>query len=52
MTFFGIVQEDEETKELFIEIPEELLQKLDWSEGTTLVWTIQEDNQVFISKKE
>ena len=52
MTFYSTVLEDPITKELFIEIPEELIEKLGWSEGTTLVWTIQEDNRVFISKEE
>lgn len=50
MTFYGIVREDEKTKELFIELPEELVKTMNWSENTTLVWTIKANNSIFISE--
>lgn len=44
------VHEDGETKELFIELPPELLGQMGWDFGDTLVWDINGD-EVSVSKK-
>jgi antitoxin component of MazEF toxin-antitoxin module len=43
------IKEDDETKELYIEIPEEIINKLQWSEGTVLNWEVSEDDAITIS---
>jgi len=43
------IKQDDETKELYIEIPEEIFNKLQWSEGTVLLWETNEDDTIKIS---
>lgn len=43
------IKQDDETKELYIEIPEEIINKLHWSEGTVLLWETNEDDTIKIS---
>jgi|13_taG_2_1085334.scaffolds.fasta_scaffold12871_9 antitoxin component of MazEF toxin-antitoxin module len=43
------IQEDATTKELYIEIPEEIIEKLNWGEGTIVNWEVNEDNSIKIS---
>lgn len=43
------IKQDDETKELYIEIPEEIINKLQWSEGTVLLWETNEDDTIKIS---
>ena len=43
------IKQDDETKELYIEIPEEIINKLQWSEGTVLNWEVNKDNTIAIS---
>jgi len=38
----AMVKEDEEG-ELFIELSDELMERMGWTEGTTLVWDIEDD---------
>ena len=49
-TYYSTVKEDPETKELIIELPEELLSKMNWSEDTNLEWFIDENNNVYLSE--
>lgn len=44
------VKEDPETKELLLELPEELLALQDWREGDTLEWTDNGDGTWSLSK--
>jgi len=45
------VQEDPESGELFIEIPQDLLDELGWKIGDDLQWDIV-NNQAILTKKE
>lgn len=38
--------------DLFIEFPEMFLQQMGWSEGDTMVWTVQPDGNIFLTKQE
>ena len=49
-TWTTTVDQDSETGEFFITLPEELLKKLGWTEGTPLIWTVDEQGQVVLSK--
>ncbi len=44
------VQKDNKTDELFLEFPDDLMEKLGWAEGDTLTCLI-EDDRVMLSKK-
>jgi hypothetical protein len=46
------VKEDPDTKDLFLELPPEILSVLKWKEGDTLVWTKNSDSSWSLSKKE
>jgi hypothetical protein len=45
------VQEDPETKELYIQFTDEMLAELGWKEGDTVVWTEQPDKSWVLTKK-
>lgn len=46
------IEEDPETGELFLPLPEEILNILGVKIGDTLVWEIEEDGTTSIKKKE
>jgi hypothetical protein len=48
--YYSTVMEDPSTNELFIELPEELVKLMNWSDNTTLVWTVKANNSIFISE--
>jgi antitoxin component of MazEF toxin-antitoxin module len=50
MIYTSIIQSDE-NGELFIVIPDDLINELDWKEGDTLDWSIDGDT-VILSRKE
>lgn len=41
--YIGKVVEDEETGEMLLEFPIELLNQMGWDEGTLLDWVIEEE---------
>ena len=45
------ILQDDITQDLFIEIPQEILQQLNWGEGTCIDWHIK-DESIIISKVE
>ena len=47
-SFFG----GEIQKEYFLKLPQELLIKLDWSEGDELKFEVQDDSTITISKED
>lgn len=49
MIYTSLVQEDEESGDLILELPPELIDEMKWDENTILDWTI-EDNKVFIKE--
>ena len=51
-TFTVTVEQYDNTKDLYIEIPHYILQYLVWEEGDILDWQIQEDNSIKIVKVE
>ena len=48
--YIGHVVEDEETGEMLLELPTELLGSMGWDEGTLLEWLIEEEN-VYLKEK-
>jgi len=50
MSFLTTVQQYDDSEDLYIEIPDEIIEKLGWEVGDTLNWDIQEDGTVVISK--
>lgn len=49
--YIGHVVEDEETGEMLLEFPVELLSQMGWEEGTLLEWMIEEE-QIVLKEKE
>ena len=47
-----VIQEDPDTGEQFIELPQRLLQQLGWKEGDTLQWIERPDGSWTIKKAE
>lgn len=45
-----ITQEDEETGDLIIPIPQPLLDQLGWKEGTEVDFSVGEDGKLYIKK--
>jgi hypothetical protein len=45
-----IVKEDAEG-ELYIELPDELMEQMGWDEDTELVWTVYDDGKIGLRKK-
>ena len=45
-----IVKQDDEG-ELYIELPQELLDQLGWSIGDDLVWIVEEDGKILLRKR-
>jgi len=46
------IKQDDETKELYVQIPEEIMNKLQWSEGTDLYWEINKDDTIRVVARE
>ncbi len=45
-----IVKEDD-SGELYIELPDELMEQMGWNEDTELVWTVYDDGKIGLRKK-
>lgn len=45
------IQEDPDTKELFLEIPPDVLENLGWKEGDNLNWSDNGDGSWSLTKK-
>jgi len=45
-----IVKEDEHG-ELYIELPDELMEEMGWDENTELVWTVYDDGKIGLRKR-
>ena len=46
------IEQDDETGELLLPLPEQLLAKLGWEAGDTLKWDVQKDGSILLSKVE
>lgn len=46
------VQENKETDEYFIQLPEEILTNLKWNTGDTVIWNDNKDGSFTLTKKE
>lgn len=46
------VQENSETKELYIQLPEDALSQVGWCEGDTIVWEEESEGKMLLTKKE
>jgi hypothetical protein len=51
VTFEVITQEDPNTGDILLPLPNELLERMGWQEGDTLDWQMDEQNRWIISKK-
>jgi antitoxin component of MazEF toxin-antitoxin module len=47
-----ILEEDPETGELIMPIPDDMWKALGWEIGDTLVWEVRPDNTIHLTKKE
>ena len=45
------IEQHDDTKDLYIEIPHYIRQELNWQEGDTLVWEVQSDNSISVRKE-
>lgn len=45
------VQEDDNTKELYLELPSDLLTQMNWKEGDTLTWEELPDGKFSLRKE-
>lgn len=50
--YIGKVVQDEETGELLLEFPIEVIEKMGWDEGTLLDWMIEEEQIVIKEVKD
>lgn len=50
MTKF-VIQEDE-NGELYIQLPDELIEDLGWTEDTELVWVVEDDGKIILRKND
>ena len=51
-TWTAVLEEDEETGDLILPLPDELIEQLGWKEGDDLVWAIDEETkQISLTKK-
>lgn len=46
------VKENQKTKELYLEFPDEALSQVGWDEGDTLIWEELDNGNWILSKKE
>ena len=46
------VKENQKTKEVYIEFPEEALSQVGWDEGDTLIWEELDNGNWSVTKKE
>jgi antitoxin component of MazEF toxin-antitoxin module len=51
-TYTVILEEDPATGDLIMPIPAELLAEANWYEGDILEWSIQENGQIILHKKD
>ena len=51
-TYTVILEEDPATGDLIMPIPAELLAEANWQEGDTLEWSIHDNGQITLHKKE
>jgi len=48
--YIGKVVEDDETGEMLLEFPVELLKQMGWDEGTLLDWMIDEEEKIILKE--
>ena len=46
------LDEDPETGDLILPLPDEVLARAGWAEGDTLNWLVQDDGSIIVSKVE
>jgi len=51
-TGWTIILQEDADGELILPLPPELLEQTGWVEGDTIIWNLQEDGSVFLSKKQ
>lgn len=50
-TWTVVLDEDLETGELLLPLPDELIASLGWKEGDNLVWDVRTDGTISLTKK-
>jgi antitoxin component of MazEF toxin-antitoxin module len=51
ISFTAHLEEDPITGELLLPFPSEALEKLGWTEGDVLTWTVKTNGSIILSKK-
>jgi hypothetical protein len=46
-----VQQDPDNPDELILEFPPDILEQTGWKEGDSLIWTINDDNSITLSKK-
>lgn len=46
------LEEDPETGDLILPLPDAVINQMGWDMGDTLLWEVTEDNTIVLSKKE
>jgi hypothetical protein len=47
----SLVVKEDEHGELYIELPDELMEEMGWDENTELVWTVYDDGKIGLRKR-
>jgi len=50
MSFLTTVQQYDDSEDLYIEIPEQIIEELGWEVGDTLNWDIEKGNTIVLTK--
>ena len=45
------IEQYADTEDYYIQIPEDILNTLQWQEGDTLLWEVQSDNSISVRKE-
>lgn len=52
MNEFKVVVKNYDDKELYIDLPPELLDSIGWKDNDTLEWVVKDDNTIILRKSE
>ena len=47
----GLILKEDDDGELYIELPQELMDKMGWDDTTDLVWTVDDDGTIGLRKR-
>jgi len=47
----SLVVKEDEHGELYIELPDELMEEMGWDENTELIWTVYDDGKIGLRER-